>query len=157
MEYTQLGRTGLKASRLCLGTMNFGDVTNEATSFRILDEALENGISFIDTADVYGTEQSPDIKKGSGLSEEIIGHWLNQGGGVTVSFWLPSSISRWGRGRTIAGYQPTTFARPARTACAGSKPIISMYIRCTTSIVRRPGKRSGRPWKFSSSKARSFT
>ncbi|MCL6746984.1 aldo/keto reductase [Kosakonia sp. R1.Fl] len=80
MEYTQLGRTGLKVSRLCLGTMNFGDVTDEATSFRILDEALENGINFIDTADVYGTEQSPDIKKGSGLSEEIIGHWLNQGG-----------------------------------------------------------------------------
>lgn len=79
MEYTQLGRTGLKVSRLCLGTMNFGDVTDEATSFRILDEALENGINFIDTADVYGTEQSPDIKKGSGLSEEIIGHWLNQG------------------------------------------------------------------------------
>lgn len=80
MEYTQLGRTGLKVSRLCLGTMNFGDVTDEATSFRILDEALENSINFIDTADVYGTEQSPDIKKGSGLSEEIIGHWLNQGG-----------------------------------------------------------------------------
>ena len=80
MEYTQLGRTGLKVSRLCLGTMNFGDVTDEATSFRILDEALENCINFIDTADVYGTEQSPDIKKGSGLSEEIIGHWLNQGG-----------------------------------------------------------------------------
>lgn len=80
MEYTQLGRTGLKVSRLCLGTMNFGDVTDEATSFQILDEALENGINFIDTADVYGTEQSPDIEQGSGLSEEIIGRWLNQGG-----------------------------------------------------------------------------
>lgn len=80
MEYTQLGRTGLNVSRLCLGTMNFGDVTDEATSFRILDEALENGINFIDTADVYGTEQSPEIKQGSGMSEEIIGHWLNQGG-----------------------------------------------------------------------------
>lgn len=57
MNYTHLGRTGLKVSRLCLGTMNFGDVTDEKTSARILDEALEAGINFIDTADVYGTEQ----------------------------------------------------------------------------------------------------
>ena len=79
MNYTHLGRTGLKVSRLCLGTMNFGDVTDEVTSFSILDESLEAGINFIDTADVYGTEQSPDIKQGSGLSEEIIGRWLEQG------------------------------------------------------------------------------
>ncbi len=65
MNYTHLGRTGLKVSRLCLGTMNFGDVTDEKTSARILDEALEAGINFIDTADVYGTEQSPDIQQGS--------------------------------------------------------------------------------------------
>ncbi|STT93264.1 oxidoreductase [Klebsiella pneumoniae] len=80
MNYTHLGRTGLKVSRLCLGTMNFGDVTDEKTSARILDEALEAGINFIDTADVYGTEQSPDIQQGSGLSEEIIGRWLQQSG-----------------------------------------------------------------------------
>ncbi|WP_411785386.1 aldo/keto reductase [Enterobacter bugandensis] len=80
MNYTHLGRTGLKVSRLCLGTMNFGDVTDEKTSASILDEALEAGINFIDTADVYGTEQSPDIQQGSGLSEEIIGRWLQQGG-----------------------------------------------------------------------------
>ena len=45
MNYTHLGRTGLKVSRLCLGTMNFGDVTDEKTSARILDEALEAGIN----------------------------------------------------------------------------------------------------------------
>ncbi len=80
MDYTHLGRTGLKVSRLCLGTMNFGDVSNETTSHRILDEAVEAGINFIDTADVYGTEQSPNIPQGSGLSEKIIGRWLEQGG-----------------------------------------------------------------------------
>ncbi|WP_193453234.1 aldo/keto reductase [Pseudomonas nitroreducens] len=80
MDYTHLGRTGLKVSRLCLGTMNFGDVSDETTSHRILDEAVEAGINFIDTADVYGTEQSPNIPQGSGLSEEIIGRWLEQGG-----------------------------------------------------------------------------
>ncbi|MFH7098556.1 aldo/keto reductase, partial [Klebsiella pneumoniae] len=80
MNYTHLGRTGLKVSRLCLGTMNFGDVTDEKTSARILDEALEAGINFIDKADVYGTEQSPRIQPGSGLAEENIGRWRQPGG-----------------------------------------------------------------------------
>jgi aryl-alcohol dehydrogenase-like predicted oxidoreductase len=80
MDYTHLGRTGLKVSRLALGTMNFGELTDEATSFAIMDEALAAGINFFDTADVYGGPQSPDMEKGFGLSEEIIGRWLAQGG-----------------------------------------------------------------------------
>jgi aryl-alcohol dehydrogenase-like predicted oxidoreductase len=80
MDYKHLGRSGLKVSRLCLGTMNFGDVTDEATSFRIMDGALDAGITFIDTADVYGGPQKPEIEKGYGVSEEIIGRWLAQGG-----------------------------------------------------------------------------
>jgi len=79
MDYTRLGRTGLKVSRLALGTMNFGELTDEATSFKIMDEALAAGINFFDTADVYGGPQSPDMEKGFGLSEEIIGRWLAQG------------------------------------------------------------------------------
>src|SRR3954449_4214184 len=80
MQYKHLGRTGLQVSRLALGTMNFGFVTDEAASFRIMDAALEAGINFIDTADVYGGPQSPDMEKGYGISEEIIGRWLAQGG-----------------------------------------------------------------------------
>lgn len=80
MNYRHLGRTGLKVSPLCLGAMNFGDVTNEATSFEIMDKALDAGINFIDTADVYGCPQSPDMAMGDGLSEEIIGRWMAQGG-----------------------------------------------------------------------------
>lgn len=80
MQYTHLGRTGLKVSRLALGTMNFGELTDEATSFAIMDEALDAGINFFDTADVYGGPQSPDMEKGFGISEEIIGRWLAQGG-----------------------------------------------------------------------------
>jgi aryl-alcohol dehydrogenase (NADP+) len=53
MEYTRLGRTGLKVSRLCLGTMTFGLQCDEKTSFAILDAAAEGGVTFIDTADVY--------------------------------------------------------------------------------------------------------
>ncbi|MHB8634903.1 MAG: aldo/keto reductase [Fimbriimonadaceae bacterium] len=75
MEYTQLGRTGLKVSRLCLGTMNFGPKTTEADSFAIMDRALELGFNFFDTADVYGW------KRGEGVTEQIVGRWFAQGGG----------------------------------------------------------------------------
>jgi aryl-alcohol dehydrogenase-like predicted oxidoreductase len=80
MKYTNLGRTGLQVSRLALGTMNFGELTDETTSFEIMDTALEAGINFFDTADVYGGPQSPDMEKGFGISEEIVGRWLAQGG-----------------------------------------------------------------------------
>ncbi len=75
MEYTQLGRSGLKVSRLCLGTMNFGPFSTEAESFEIMDKALELGINFFDTANVYGW------KLGEGVTEQIIGRWFAQGGG----------------------------------------------------------------------------
>lgn len=74
MEHTSLGRTGLKVSRLCLGTMNFGPHTSEAESFTIMDRALELGINFFDTANVYGW------KIGEGITENIIGRWLSKGG-----------------------------------------------------------------------------
>ncbi len=74
MEYTHLGRTGLKVSRFCLGTMNFGPYTSEEDSFTIMDRALELEINFFDTANVYGGD------KGKGATEEIVGRWLAQGG-----------------------------------------------------------------------------
>ncbi|MFD5254873.1 aldo/keto reductase [Streptomyces bobili] len=74
MEYTQLGRTGLKVSRLVLGTMNFGPQTDEATSHTIMDAALDAGINFFDTANVYGWGEN------KGRTEEIIGNWFTQGG-----------------------------------------------------------------------------
>jgi aryl-alcohol dehydrogenase-like predicted oxidoreductase len=78
MQYKNLGRTGLQVSRLGLGTMNFGMTADENSSFAIMDEAVESGINFFDTADVYGNEQTPDMEQGSGFSEEIIGRWLTQ-------------------------------------------------------------------------------
>jgi aryl-alcohol dehydrogenase-like predicted oxidoreductase len=75
MEFTQLGRSGLKVSRLCLGTMNFGPQATEADSFVIMDKALELGINFFDTANVYGW------KLGEGVTEQIVGNWFAQGGG----------------------------------------------------------------------------
>jgi len=79
MQYTHLGRTGLEVSRLCLGTMNFGPETSEAESFSIMDRALEHGINFFDTADVYG--RSPLFHRGEGVTEQILGRWFAQGGG----------------------------------------------------------------------------
>ena len=75
MQYAQLGRTGLKVSRLCLGTMNFGPHTTEPDSYAIMDKALDLGINFFDTANVYGW------KRGEGVTEQIVGRWWAQGGG----------------------------------------------------------------------------
>jgi len=74
MEYTQLGRTGLKVSRLVLGTMNFGPQTDEADSHAIMDAALDAGVNFFDTANVYG---GPENK---GRTERIVGNWFAKGG-----------------------------------------------------------------------------
>ncbi|MEU0986345.1 aldo/keto reductase [Streptomyces sp. NPDC005953] len=73
MEYTQLGRTGLKVSRLVLGTMNFGPHTTEADSHAIMDAALDAGINYFDTANTYGGDPR-------GRTEEIIGNWFAKGG-----------------------------------------------------------------------------
>ncbi len=86
MDYVCLGRTGLRVSPLCLGTMNFGPLTSEADSHAIMDEALELGINFFDTADVYGW------KKGEGWTEQIIGRWLAQGGGRRERIVLATKV-----------------------------------------------------------------
>jgi aryl-alcohol dehydrogenase-like predicted oxidoreductase len=75
MELTRLGRTGLKVSRICLGTMNFGPQTEEPDAHRIMDRAIDAGINFFDTANVYGWGEN------KGKTETIIGRWLAQGGG----------------------------------------------------------------------------
>ena len=75
MEYTNLGRTGLRVSRLVLGTMNFGPETDEPTSHAIMDRAHEHGINFFDTANVYGWGEN------RGRTEEIIGTWFARGDG----------------------------------------------------------------------------
>lgn len=69
MEYTQLGRAGVKVSRIVLGTMNFGPETDEGDAHKIMDRALELGVNFFDTADVYGRTRK-------GWTEEIIGRWF---------------------------------------------------------------------------------
>jgi NDP-hexose C3-ketoreductase / dTDP-4-oxo-2-deoxy-alpha-D-pentos-2-ene 2,3-reductase len=93
VEYTHLGRLGLRVSRLCLGTMNFGwDVpgTEADEAFAIMDRALEHGINFFDTANVYGWRKDGAI--GEGLTEQIIGRWFVQGGGRREKVVLATKV-----------------------------------------------------------------
>ena len=86
MQYVHLGRSGLRVSRLCLGTMNFGPLTSEGDSFALMDRAREAGINFFDTANVYGW------RRGEGVTEQIIGRWLAQGGGRRESIVLATKV-----------------------------------------------------------------
>jgi aryl-alcohol dehydrogenase-like predicted oxidoreductase len=111
MDYTHLGRTGLSVSRLILGTMNFGPQTAEADSHAIMDRALEHGINFFDSANVYGWKQ------GEGVTEQIVGRWFAQGGDrrekVVMATKLYGSMSDWPNDTFLS-------ARNIRLACDGS-------------------------------------
>jgi NDP-hexose C3-ketoreductase / dTDP-4-oxo-2-deoxy-alpha-D-pentos-2-ene 2,3-reductase len=111
MEYTHLGRSGLRVSRLVLGTMNFGPQTEEPDSHLIMDRALEHGINFFDTANVYGWKQ------GEGITEQIVGRWFAKGGDrrekVVMATKLYGSMSEWPNDTFLS-------ARNIRLACDGS-------------------------------------
>jgi NDP-hexose 2,3-enoyl reductase len=111
MDHTHLGRSGLSVSRLVLGTMNFGPVTPEDESDRIMDRALEHGINFFDTANVYGWKQ------GEGITEQIVGRWFAQGGDrrdkVVIATKLYGSMSDWPNDTFLS-------ARNIRLACDNS-------------------------------------
>lgn len=77
MEYRNLGRTGLKVSELCLGTMQFGWTTDEENAFAIMDAFLQAGGNFLDTADVYSNWA---VGNPGGVAETMIGKWLRQRG-----------------------------------------------------------------------------
>ena len=104
IQYKRLGAHGALVSNLCLGTMNFGWVTPEAESFQIMDRALELGINFFDTADVYGWSVE------NGLTEEIIGRWFAQGGGRRDAVILATKVYN-PVSRKIARREPNTDGR----------------------------------------------
>jgi NDP-hexose C3-ketoreductase / dTDP-4-oxo-2-deoxy-alpha-D-pentos-2-ene 2,3-reductase len=111
VDYKNLGRSGLSVSRLCLGTMNFGPHTTEEDSHAIMDRALELGLNFFDTANVYGW------KKGEGVTEQIIGRWFAKGGGrrekTVIATKLYGSMSDWPNDTFLS-------ARNIRRACDAS-------------------------------------
>jgi aryl-alcohol dehydrogenase-like predicted oxidoreductase len=93
MEHTRLGRSGLLVSRLCLGTMNFGPETSEEDAHEIMDRALDEGVNFFDTANVYGW------RAGEGVTEQIIGRWFAKGGErrekVVIATKVYGSMGNW--------------------------------------------------------------
>jgi aryl-alcohol dehydrogenase-like predicted oxidoreductase len=111
LQYTHLGRSGLSVSRLCLGTMNFGPETTPDDSHAIMDRALEHGINFFDTANVYGW------KKGEGVTEQIVGRWFASGGSrrerTVIATKLYGSMSDWPNDTFLS-------ALNIRRACEGS-------------------------------------
>jgi aryl-alcohol dehydrogenase-like predicted oxidoreductase len=80
VTYRNLGRSGVRVSPLGLGTMPFGYTVDEATSFALMDAAIDAGINLFDTADVYGGPQTANMAKGYGIAEEVIGRWLQRTG-----------------------------------------------------------------------------
>jgi aryl-alcohol dehydrogenase-like predicted oxidoreductase len=111
VQTTHLGRSGLRVSRLCLGTMNFGPFTSEGDSFAIMDRALEAGVQFFDTANVYGREA------GRGATERIVGNWLAQGDGRRDQVVLATKVY----GATGDGpNEKRLSARHIRKACEDS-------------------------------------
>lgn len=78
MQYRELGRSGIRVSRLCLGSMTWGSQNSEAEAHAQIDAALDAGINFIDTAEMYPT--TPRAAETTGRTEEIIGSWLAKSG-----------------------------------------------------------------------------
>ncbi|MEU9027773.1 aldo/keto reductase [Streptomyces sp. NPDC048383] len=124
MKYTQLGRTGLKVSRLVLGTMNFGPQTGEPESHALLDSALDAGINFVDTANVYGWGEN------KGRTEEIIGTWFARGGDrrekTVLATKVYGSMSR--EGETWPNYDRLSALNIRRAVDASLKRLGTDYI-----------------------------
>lgn len=100
MQHVRFGRTGLRVSRLCLGTMTFGHQCDETTSFAVMDAAAEAGITFFDTADMYPPGSYPH---GQGLTEEIIGRWLTgrrEDYVVATKCFFPTGNRPWQQGNS---------------------------------------------------------
>jgi aryl-alcohol dehydrogenase-like predicted oxidoreductase len=118
ISYKRLGKHGVRISNLCLGTMNFGWHTSEEESFRIMDRALDLGINFFDTADVYGWAVE------HGHTEEIIGRWLAQGGGrrdaVVLATKVFNPVRREANLREINTDETSLSAYKIRKHCEGS-------------------------------------
>ncbi len=116
MQHTKLGRTGLRVSRLCLGTMTFGGQCDEARSHAILDAAAEGGIDFLDTADVYPLGGG---RATAGRTEEIVGAWL--------------------KGKRHQFIVATKCAGQVGTQAMGSGHVAQAHPRCDRWSLRRLG------------------
>ena len=90
MDYTTLGRSGLRVSKVCLGTMTFGEQVGQADAHALLDHAVARGIDFIDTAEMYSV---PPKRETYGATETILGHWFASRPGVRSKVVLATKVA----------------------------------------------------------------
>jgi aryl-alcohol dehydrogenase-like predicted oxidoreductase len=125
MEYRQLGRTGVRVSKLCLGTMSFGGRTDEPEAKRIVNEAIESGINFIDTADVYGR----------GVSEEFVGRALAENGQRDQVVLATKGVATMGKGTNDHGASRYHLSRAVEASLRRLKTdVIDLYYLHITDI-----------------------
>jgi aryl-alcohol dehydrogenase-like predicted oxidoreductase len=118
MELVQLGRTDLKVTPICLGTMTFGEQVDAPTAFTILDRALERGVNFIDTAEMYAV---PARRETYGATETIIGQWLAARPGARQRTVLATKVAGPSRGMDwIRGGSPDLTEADILQACDDS-------------------------------------
>ena len=114
MKYTKLGKSNLTVSRVCLGTMHFGNRTSEADAFTIMDKALEMGINFFDCANVYGGRDN------RGGSEAIIGKWFQQNSTNRDQVVLATKVFGPMKGSSVPNEEPGISAYKVRKHVEGS-------------------------------------
>ena len=136
MEHRRLGRTALRVSELCLGTMNFGPLTTQDDSFVIMDRALDLGINFFDTANRYGGP------KGPGATETIVGNWFAQGGGRREKVVLATKVFG-PMTRLAERRRPLRAAHPRRVRSEPA-PVADRSHRPLPDAPRRPERAVGR-------------
>ena len=127
MHYRRLGRTGLKVSALCLGTMQFGWTADEAASFAVMDAFAEAGGTFLDTADVYSRWHPGNP---GGVSEQIIGRWMRQRGNRQTITLATKARGRMWPGPNGEGIYEFTHTRP----CLSSPSLPSLYNRLRETL-----------------------
>lgn len=115
---TPLGQTGLHVTRICLGTMTFGEQVGEADAHAILDRAVERGVNFLDTAEMYAV---PARAETCGATETIIGRWLAARPGMRERIVLATKVAGPSRGMPwIRGEQAGLTKTEIVAACEGS-------------------------------------
>lgn len=118
MEYVTLGRSDLRVSKICLGTMTFGEQVGQDLAHQLLSSAVEQGINFIDTAEMYAV---PARAETYGATESIIGHWLARNPGMRDRIVLATKVAGPVRGYDwIRNASPNLTADDIVSACEAS-------------------------------------
>ena len=139
MEYRKLGKTGLKVSRLCMGTMQFGWSVNEADTHRILSATLDSGINFIDTADVYSKWVEGNA---GGVAETYIGNWMKKNKVPRDQVVLATKVrGEMGKGPNDQGLTRVHIMNAVEPLCAVCRRITLTCINPTGQMTILPSKK----------------